>query len=70
MWIIRLFLAWLLLYLFFRWLLFGGKDYKTQGAEGNEDDSGTPTRSSYLTDDPEVLRPDIEPDHFDPTDYQ
>ena len=69
MWIIRLFLAWLLLYIVFRWLLFGGKDHQTQGVEGDEEESGIPNRSCYLTDDPEVFHPDTEPDHFDPTDY-
>lgn len=67
MWIIRLFLAWLLLYLFFRWLLFGGKDDENNGQ--GEDDADISNRSCYLTDDPDVLHPDIEPDHFDPTDY-
>lgn len=69
MWIIRLLLAWALLYVVFRWLLFGGKDDNTNPAGDGSGDSGIHNRTGYLSDAPDALRPDTEPDDFDPTDY-
>lgn len=69
MWIIKLLLAWGLLYVFFRWIIFGGKDTESKTDGKNQGDSSTYDRSHYLSDDPDILKPDIEPDEFDPTDY-
>ena len=70
MWIIQLLLAWALLYVAFRLMIgIGGKrsdnDRPPVGPK-----SGLPqSKSGYFRNAPDALRPDIEPDEFDPTDF-
>jgi len=69
MWIIQLFTAWMLLYWVFRLMVgIGGKQDKNDppidsGSGLSESESG------YLENNPDVLRPEIQPDEFDPTEY-
>jgi len=69
MWVIQLILAWALLYVIFRFIFGTGRR-----ENGNSDTNGEPSESSYsdsgyLQNNPDVLRPEIEPDEFDPTEY-
>ncbi len=69
MWIIQLLLAWGLLYAVFRWLLFGGKDKESIPPGGTRDSLCLYDRTGYLSDAPDTLRPENEPDERDPTDW-
>ncbi len=68
MWIIQLFTAWMLLYWVFRLMVgIGGKQDKNDPPIDSE--SGlSDSDSGYISNNPDVLRPDIE-EEFDPSDY-
>jgi len=68
MWIIQLFAAWMLLYWAFRLMIgIGGKQDKN-GPPSESGSGFTDSDSGYISNYPDVLRPDIE-DEFDPTEY-
>ncbi len=69
MWLIQILLAWYLLFIMFRWFLFGGKDKESPVTQSKEPDFDSHDRSNYFMDAPDALRPEIEPDHFDPSDF-
>ena len=68
MWLIQLILAWLFLYIVFRLMV--GVDGRDNGRSTSsmEKNARLDGQSSYLTDAPDGLRPDIE-EEFDPTEY-
>ncbi len=69
MWIIQLLLAWALLYWAFRFMIgIGGKRDKN-GPPIDSESGLTDSEAGYLENDPDLLRPEIQPDEFDPTEY-
>ncbi len=69
MWLIQLLLAWALLYVIFRFI-FGTGRRDSDSSQPTGSGSGTSeSDSGYFRNAPDALRPDIEPDEFDPTDY-
>ena len=67
--IILLFLSWYLLYLVFRYIFdIGSLDKGTSLGETDQNEHSQ-NRSDYLNDVPDALRPDIDFDEFDPTDW-
>jgi len=69
MWIIQLLLAWALLYWAFRLMIgIGGKQDKN-GPPSESGSGFTDSDSDYISNNPDVLRPEIQPDEFDPTEY-
>ncbi len=69
MWILQLLLAWMLLYWFFRLIFWNGGKRDTDRSSKKSGPDISQDNSNYLRDAPDALRPDIEPDEFDPTDY-
>ncbi|NQV38023.1 MAG: hypothetical protein HQ509_08480 [Candidatus Marinimicrobia bacterium] len=69
MWILQLFAAWMLLYWAFRLMIVIGRKHDDNTPPMESESGLSDSESGYLKNNPDVLRPDIEPDEFNLTDY-